>query len=678
MNTGKDSVFTLNFLENTVQQGIHKGVIFMKGIIKRGSLRFMSFAAACLISVSDAGYTGTLQDVSAVTMARECSTWKQYDSRWGYLHLGKSECTVKRSGCAMTSLSFLLVKAGNFDERNFDPGVFCRLMSEIGGFGEYGDINWIKVNQIAPGFRFVGTHRFKSDTTYEERYGKIKSYLDDGYHVIIDVNDGGHWVAIDGIENDRLISFDPGGDRDTDVFRQYKQETNSCIKVFKSEFVTAFPPAVKYNYKKGTYAANTELNIRSAPYSSSEKLGTLPVGGAAEVYEIAGCWGKFMLDEEKPAWICLDYTDLCSPEAGITTVTVVPPVQTVPAVTEPSVTVTQRVTEPVQTTTVIQTTTEKVTTTATEKITTVTAPEVTSEKADYKTGSYRTAAYLNYRKSADVESERYGVFPPETELNIYEVSGSWGRTVYDGKDCWICLDYTKYLGSSFKEETPAVTEAPAVTTVPVTTETSAVTTVPVTTTVTEPVTTAVTSDTALPDTGEKPPVTESGRFRCRTTAALNYRKGPGTEHEIMCVIPKETVFEVYEFDEERRWGMVKYDGKSGWICLDYVVPDEISSAPSETDPAEEKPVPEEPAVSEKPSGSAVTGIVRSEPDETGILRGDTDGNGFINVLDFIRLRSCFEGNPHPVEPGADVNADGIISIHDLIALGNMFVSADRN
>ena len=205
----------------------------MKGIIKKGSLRCVAFAAACLITVSDANYFNITEVCTASSVSDVYKTWKQGDSRWASLHLGRSPYTMGGYGCAVTSLAALLVHAGNFTDSDFDPGVFCRLMGQYDGFGSSGDIIWWKVSKIAPGFSFKETYYFEKAASNEEKFAKIKSLYKEGYYLIIDVKDSGHWVAIDRIENDTIYSIDPGGNRNPDVFKQYDPKGTTCIKIFK-------------------------------------------------------------------------------------------------------------------------------------------------------------------------------------------------------------------------------------------------------------------------------------------------------------------------------------------------------------------------------------------------------------------------------------------------------------
>ncbi len=575
----------------------------MKGIIKRGSLRCAAFAAACIIAVPYDGCLSSFSSVYAVSESvAEYKTWKQSDSRWGDIHLGKSGYNMRGSGCATTALAFLLVHAGNFKEVKFDPGIFCRLMSQYGGFTADGDILWGRVNRIASGFTFEKTEYLKKNLSYDERFAIIKKYYDQGKYLIIDVQNSGHWVAVDRIENGRIYSFDSAQNRDTDVFRQYDHLGNTCIKVFDSKFTSQVLPELEYNFETGKYIVTADvLNVRKQPSSSSERLGGLLRGTRVEVKGISGCWGMIIYDEAA-AWICLEYLkEYTGPEEDTPLVTVISSEKTSP-VTEKVTSVT-----PAPVTTAVMTTTTTVTTTTTAVTTTVTEP-------------------------------------------------------------------------------PAVTAEPE-------------TTAPVTVTGTL--------------------LTELSEINCRTISALNFRTGPGTDNDIICVIPNSTPVIVYGTNEDDRWGITEYNGRRGWICLDYVVLEESENSDpavtetekaaepvtgsSETEasvtegPQTEEPVTEAPVtgapeqtepetVSDTASvgeviGSAAHGMaaIKLEPDASGIIRGDVDGNEFINVLDYIVLKGHFEGKSltGTALDAADVNNDGALTISDLVALKRMFVNRNR-
>lgn len=729
LNIQKQEIWIIGIRDTNSEKGI-----FMKGIIKKGSVKAFALAAACLISVSDAGFPGSADVCIEASVSEVYKTWRQGDSRWGDLHLGKSVYTMSSSGCAATSVAVLLAHAGNFNDSNFDPGIFCKLMNQFGGFGSNGDIIWGVASRIAPGFVFQTTDYSLEKLTREQKIQKLKKYCDDGYYMIIDVNSH-HWVALDRVENGTVYCFDPATGKNCDAYEVYGFEGNTCVKLFKSESISDAPPQIKYTYKKGIYEIYAdELKVRKTASVSSEKIGVLEKGMHVEVTDVSGNWGKIQY-RGSSAWICLDYTTMIvSAPEGSAAVTQAPVTTTVKPVTQTPVTTTARpvtqapvtttakpVTQAPVTTTAKPVTQASVTTTAKQtsvssaSVTVQTTPAVTTAVRTYKTGAYKTSDYLNYRAGSNVNAEKYGVIPQFTNINVYEVSANWGRTEYGGKSCWVCLDYADFISGTFINAEPAVTTANAVTTVPVTTtakvttaasvtsksETAsspAVTTVPVTTALpvaatTAPVTAATVKTTEasaeLPVTtvkitealsSETAAVTDSVNylFRCRTTDALNLRTGAGTDNDIICVIPNGTDLTVYEIDANDRWGRVGYGNKAGWVCLDYVALIEESTQPS-PEPAvtvlteAETTAPEsqasEPSVPE--IGAAEESAVIAVPDG-GIVRGDVDRNGFINILDYIRLKSYFAGE-YTFSEEADVNNDGIVNISDLITLRKIFI-----
>ena len=103
----------------------------------------------------------------------------------------------------------------------------------------------------------------------------------------------------------------------------------------------------------------------------------------------------------------------------------------------------------------------------------------------------------------------------------------------------------------------------------------------------------------------------------------------------------------------------------------------VTGAPEQTEP---ETVSDTTSVGEV-IGSAAHGMaaIKLAPDASGIIRGDVDGNEFINVLDYIVLKGHFEGKSltGPALDAADVNNDGALTISDLVALKKMFVNRNR-
>lgn len=97
------------------------------------------------------------------------------------------------------------------------------------------------------------------------------------------------------------------------------------------------------------------------------------------------------------------------------------------------------------------------------------APD-TSNQSSYKTGIYSIKYQgTNLRSGAGLDHSVVAVVNAGTELNVTSVSGEWGKTNYDGKDCWIRLngfaDYVREASSATPapEPTPEPTPAPETT-----------------------------------------------------------------------------------------------------------------------------------------------------------------------------------------------------------------------
>ncbi len=75
-----------------------------------------------------------------------------------------------------------------------------------------------------------------------------------------------------------------------------------------------------------------------------------------------------------------------------------------------------------------------------------------------------------------------------------------------------------------------------------------------------------------PTVSEGPSVPEYrvGQVRVNTSAGLRLRAGAGTDTEKLDLIPHTTLLNVTELKGE--WGKVEYNGKAGWIFLEYTLP----------------------------------------------------------------------------------------------------------
>lgn len=153
-----------------------------------------------------------------------------------------------------------------------------------------------------------------------------------------------------------------------------------------------------------------------------------------------------------------------------------------------------------------------------------------SDRTDNKGEVWRvnTENGVNLRKAADVSSKKLGYMDMNTIFRITEkkagADGSlWGKTKYDGEECWCALDYSRYIAGG-------------------------------------PM-----------DYSEEKPEENSEKWVITSDNGVRLRKGPGLNYDGLTVIPKNakiTVTATAEADGYL-WGKVSYSGKSGWCVLNY-------------------------------------------------------------------------------------------------------------
>ena len=612
----------------------------LKLIKKDGRRKMISVAAACALLVSGVTYFQMDHSIVVSASSGEYRTWKQSDSRWSGTCLGRSGETMSQSGCAVTSLAMLVVHAGYFDESTFTPGTLCTFLNNNGGLDGSGNIYWGVVSKLIPDFTFEGT-AYLYGSTEAEKASEIKSYLDQGYYLVSDVKYSSHWVAIDSVSDGVVYSFDPARNTTNNLFDQYNFRGTTRLKLFKSAG-SSKPSAPQENvtnttFETGTYITTSKLNVRTDPSASASKIDLLDLNAKVQVTETSGNWGKITINN-KTGWICLNYTSMIGN-------------QDIPSVT-------------------------------------------------YSTGTYITNDVLNYRKQPNKSSESDGLIPNGTKLPVLEVSGNWGKTVYNGKTSWICLEYTEFVNNTIVTESPVI--QPSVT---------------------------------------QPSVSESVQKKLYiTNDVLNLRTGAGTNNTVISLIPADT--QIFVSEISGNWGKINLNNSEGWICLDFAEPADNSNevvtipavaapaetpapapvpsetaAPAVTAPAETSaapaPVPSEtvaPAVTAPVETSAAPAPVPSEtaapavtaPVETSAapapsppetvapvvtapaetpespvikIVGDVNNDGKINAVDMIALINIMLSDGSDTDSSsADINGDLILSALDLVSLKFILLS----
>lgn len=161
--------------------------------------------------------------------------WAQWDSDWGSIHLGKSQYTMKSSGCLVTAIAMLICHTGSADASSFNPGTLVTYLNNNGGFTSDGSLYWGKVSGAADSFTLYNSRVSLANMTKAQKIAKMAEYVKDGYGVIISVRNGGHWVALDRIEGSTVYMLDPG-DSNTDLFATYSESGVDRLAIYKGKY----------------------------------------------------------------------------------------------------------------------------------------------------------------------------------------------------------------------------------------------------------------------------------------------------------------------------------------------------------------------------------------------------------------------------------------------------------
>ena len=123
--------------------------------------------------------------------------WAQSDSRWGNLPMGSSGSTVSSIGCCVTSVTKLIIQAGLRNSNDFNVGTLVRWLNNNGGFTSDGGLYWGKPGECVSGWSNYGDvlgYGSYSSSSYNDQ---MIAWIRKGLHMLINVNSGGHWVAVD-------------------------------------------------------------------------------------------------------------------------------------------------------------------------------------------------------------------------------------------------------------------------------------------------------------------------------------------------------------------------------------------------------------------------------------------------------------------------------------------------
>jgi len=185
---------------------------------------------------NNGGNIGTVGSIDAGPY----STWRQSDSRWGSIPLGKSTVTISSAGCAATSVAIQIARSGvelaSTFIGNFNPGTFVSTLNNIGGFTNSGSIYWKKATNIAPTFVYSNIVTVNRSNALSV----IAKYLQDSNnYLVVHVNGSNnrktsnHWVAVTGVTNNDIYMIDPASDS-TSLDSTYGIEYVDRITIYRA------------------------------------------------------------------------------------------------------------------------------------------------------------------------------------------------------------------------------------------------------------------------------------------------------------------------------------------------------------------------------------------------------------------------------------------------------------
>ena len=130
--------------------------------------------------------------------AEDYRAWEQADSRWGGIRLGSSSETVAESGCLVTSITKLAIQSGLKSQASFRVDTLVNWLNANGGFVGDGLLCWNKPAACIEGFTDEGELLRNYNGMYASSWNEdLLDFIRAGYHLLVCVNWGGHWVAVD-------------------------------------------------------------------------------------------------------------------------------------------------------------------------------------------------------------------------------------------------------------------------------------------------------------------------------------------------------------------------------------------------------------------------------------------------------------------------------------------------
>ncbi len=411
--------------------------------------------------------------------AGEYRTWLQSDSRWGSIAFGEQGDTVSKSGCAITSVAKLLVHSGAVadNEEQFNPGIYCRWLNQVGALTPQGWIVWSMASNYDADFNYFGAVNLTGTAT--QKTATIQSYYNDGYVIAVSVKNGGHYVAVDKVANNTVYIMDPANTGYTKLF-QYDAAGVNQIQIYKGPHNgsgASSPDTPKYDTTivpsgVGSYSITSEdgVNLRAGAGTSYDILTAIPYNTVVNVTKVKSGWGYTSYNGQN-GWFSLEYGKLTVNTLRAVKVTVLPTKMTyqIGESFDPTGMVVRAYYADGSAKTLSSGYTVNefssakagscdvyVTYKTKSFLITVTIEEPVY---DYKIGYYKinTADGVNLRSSASATATVLATVPNKTSVNVTAIKNNWGKITYESQTGWICLDYAKLTATQTGIEVTVLT-----------------------------------------------------------------------------------------------------------------------------------------------------------------------------------------------------------------------------
>ncbi len=392
--------------------------------------------------------------------AGEYRGWLQSDPRWGSISFSASD-TMSKSGCAITSIAKLMVHSGAVpdDETLFNPGVYVNWLKANGAITSQGWIIWANAAGYSDKFSYVGEASLLG-AAKTEIVNTIQSYIEKGNVIVVCVKNGGHYVAVDRVADGTVYIMDSALNGPKELFgysgiekiRIYKGPHNGSganAGGTPSYDTTVDPVGV------GKYVITSDngVNLRSGVGTSHSVLTAVPYNTTVQITKVQSGWG-YTTYNGKSGWLTLEFAKLT--ENSLRGLQITPPKKTTYLRGEElditGLTVTALYADGSQKAITQGYTVSKFSSeTAGEckvyvsYLTKAAEFTVTIQPKVYTTGAYvvDSADGVNLRSGAGTSFDKVGGIPNNTRVTVTQVQENWGKTLYNGVEGWLCLDYAK-------------------------------------------------------------------------------------------------------------------------------------------------------------------------------------------------------------------------------------------